>query len=110
MITTRRKVIRKAFKYRPPIVAYLRRFAVHEHRCTNDVATERLADRLMAKTNTEYRNLPSKAIDHPQRNTRIVWCSGSGRDNDSLGLQSVFDFIECHLIVATHLDLLAKFT
>src|SRR3954469_16419957 len=61
-----------------PIVRDTRRLAVHQIARTDDLASIRLADRLMSETNAEYRNRASPLPDCFDADARFGWRARAG--------------------------------
>ena len=60
--------------------------AVHRRRRAHHVATECLADRLVAETNTEDRNFSRGCGDKVEADAGLVRCAGSRGEHDRFGL------------------------
>src|ERR1700730_5952843 len=82
---------------------------MHQLRRAYDLATERLANRLMAQADAQNWNAAGKALDYLQRNSGAIRCARARRDYDPFGEQLRFDLLDCDLIVAAHLNGLAQF-
>lgn len=81
--------------------------AVHDPAGADDLAAKNLADRLMAKTNAEDRDLAGEKSDDFFREARIFWCPGAGRDDDPFGPQFL-DLRDAYFVVAIDLELFAQ--
>src|SRR4030095_9338908 len=68
-----------------PVVADLRRLAVHLHIGARHGGPERLPDRLMPETDAEQRRGRAEAAGDVQGHARLVGGAGPGRDDDPLG-------------------------
>ena len=78
--------------------------AVHQFLGANDRATSCLADRLMSKANTEKRDFAVEPAHAINRDSRLVGCAGSRRDND-MGWSQSFNLINGNLVIAMNLYL-----
>ena len=77
---------------------------MHHLACTYDLATKGLTDALVAKANTKQWNFASKVLHHGQRNSSFVWCTGTRREHNALGLQCLYVF-NADRIIAIHRDI-----
>src|SRR3954447_24013622 len=101
MITGGREGAVQAPKESARIVRNPRRLAMHRRGGAHDVAAERLADRLMAETNTEHRRGLARGADKVETDARFVRRAGTRRKDDGVRLvgQRVRDR---DLVVAPH--------
>src|SRR3974390_2115246 len=79
------------------------RLAMHKVGSANDVAAKGSADRLMAETDPENWDLAGKVSDHVDADSRLVRCTGPGRDDDAFRVE-MLDLFQCGLVVAAHYD------
>src|SRR5437879_5643185 len=107
MISSGRKTLRDSFEELFTVMKDLARFAVHQRRGTNDLASEYFPDRLMTKTNTQYWNRFMKMADNVLGNAGVHGCSGAGR-NDEPGRFQPFDFLNCYFVISKYTQFLAK--
>src|SRR5437588_7070686 len=110
MITARIKVLFNSRENRLSVMLHPGRFAVKEPRRAHHTATEDLANRLMTQTNPENWRRWTEVIDNLHGYSRIRGRAGSGRDDNSIGLQLRRDLIDGNFIISPHLYLLAEFT
>lgn len=82
--------------------------AVHHLPRPHHFAAEGLADALMAKADTEQRQLAGEALDNGQRDAGLVGGAGTGGKDDALGRQGL-DLFHAQFVVAHHLDLGLEF-
>src|SRR5688572_10565761 len=97
-----------AREQRFPVEFYRDRFSVYRFGAADDLAAEMLPDRLVAETNTQDRHATRKPVDHGQRDTGTVRCSGAGR-NKYLFRRKRFDFAHRYLVVPENLHFGAEF-
>jgi len=83
--------------------------AVHQMRRADDFAPERFTNRLMSQADSKDRNLPGDLPNEIDADPCFVRRAGARRDNDLLRVHS-FNVFHCHLVVAAHFDLFAKFS
>jgi len=77
---------------------------VHDLASTHYIATEGLADALMAKANAEDRQLAGEMANQFQRDARLVGRAGAWRDDDALRVQGL-DLGNAEFIVAHDSDI-----
>ncbi len=77
---------------------------MHGLASANHIATERLTDALVSKTDPENRQLTGKVADQFQRYAGLIRCTGARRYDDALGLQG-FDLGHAKFVVAYNLHL-----
>jgi hypothetical protein len=85
-------------------MADLRHLAVHEIRRPYDIAPEGETDRLMAKTDAEYRYSIPEFLDGLNRNAGLTGRARTRRDHDPIGVP-VGDFPDRNHVVAEYGDL-----
>src|SRR4051812_30275225 len=107
MVSSSRKALRQPLKQALAIVKNLTRFAMHERWSADDLASKDFADRLMAKTHTEYRNGLVKMPDHIFCNSGVRRRAGAGGNNNS-GRFQPFNFFEGDFVVAKYAQFLAE--
>src|SRR6202049_2669499 len=106
MVTRGYEILRQFAKNGFAVVMDSAGFAVHQRRSAYHIASERVANGLMAEANSKDGDLPGELADDVYANTRILWFAGPGRDHDPLRL-SVRDFVDGDLVVAPNFELLA---
>ncbi len=74
------------------IMEYARGSSVHDFLGTDDLASERLADGLVAQAHTQDGNLARQTADHIERNPGLIRSARSGR-NDYTFRRHAFDII-----------------
>src|SRR5438105_784976 len=99
MIPRRGEAIRDALEDRVPVVADLARLSVHEVRRANDLAAERLADRLVTETHAEDRGVARECAYDIDADTRLRGRARPGRDDD-VRRRHDGDLFERHLVIA----------
>jgi hypothetical protein len=98
MISRGRKPLRQAFEQSLPVMKNFARFAMHQSWGANDLTPEDFTDSLMAEAHTKYWNRFVETPDHVFGYSGIRWSAGTGRNDDSLGLQPVY-FFKGNLVV-----------
>src|SRR5262245_34863561 len=77
---------------------------MHEVLRSHDVATGRLADRLMTQTNAQERYLASKTLHARHGDASFIRCARPGRNDEVARLPTLY-VIHRHLVIAFHADL-----
>src|SRR5437764_1302310 len=104
MITSSGEILVKSCEDCPTVVMYRRSFPVKELGSTHYASTKRLPDRLMTETYAEDRNLSAQMFDDIQRNSSIIRRARTRRNDYAIGFQFGVNFVDCHLVVTTHLN------
>jgi len=76
--------LRQAREHPPIVVVDPGGFAMHDGLGVDHVATEGLADGLMAQADPQQRNPSGKALHHRQGNARFIGGAGPGGEHDAL--------------------------
>src|ERR1051325_1214829 len=90
------------------VVANLGGLAVHERGRTHDSTAEDLPDGLMAETHAEDGNPPGEVLYQLHRDASVFGSSGPRRDQNLVWTTMGLDLRDRHLVVAAHVQLLAK--
>src|SRR6266487_1866010 len=109
MITVGLEGSRQALKGSLSLVIYQRRFAMHWLWCANNVPSVDLSDRLMPQAYAQQRDTRPKCLNDLARKACLIGCARPRRDYNALRLQG-FNLVQCHLVVASYLDLCAQLT
>ena len=109
MVTGRRKSIGQTFEDGLVIVKDLADLAVHQVGGWNDFPPKRLANGLVAQTDSQDRNPSGKVVDELQCHTGIVGNAGSGRNDNLLGLAGLYPR-NINAVVAVNDDLFPQFS
>src|SRR6266851_10020729 len=104
MVTSGGEGIRKLAEDIFVVVMNLACLAVEKLRSADDFATERSADGLMAKANTQDGKFSSETLDQFHGNARFLRSARAGRDHNPIGL-TTHDFFDGDFIVAVDFDL-----
>ena len=96
-------------KYALSIVLDPTRLAMHQLAGADDLASECLADGLMAQADTQNRNFAGHVPYQRNENASLARRTGPRREQDAVGLQRL-DLLDCELIVAMDLDLGPQFS
>src|SRR6185436_2652061 len=107
MISSSRKILWNVIEYRLPVVFDAHRLPVNRLWPANNLSTEELSDRLMAKAHSENGGVLGKSLDNVQRNSCVIRGSRARRDQYSIGRKFIY-LVNLCLIVSKHLHIRAK--
>ena len=83
-------------------------FSVHQSFCAYHFSAKSRADRLMAETDSEQRNLAGKVADQFNADAGILRSARSGRNHDPFRPHR-FNLVNADLVIAPNLNLSAQF-
>src|ERR1019366_7607887 len=92
----------------PPVSRDAARLAVHQAARAHDLSAERRADRLVAETDAEDRQLARERADRLDANAGFGRRARPGRKHEPIGLQPG-DAFDADLVVAEDANILAQF-
>src|SRR4051812_35922767 len=107
MISGCGKALRQPVEQSLAVVVDLADFAVHQSRSADDLPAENFADRLMAKTDAEYRGRLMKVADGIFRDSGIGRSPGPRRDHDTIGFEPLH-LLESDLVIAIDADIFTE--
>src|SRR5437868_2276016 len=110
MITSSGEILVESREDCPAIMMYRRRFPMKELGSAHNASAKRLSDRLMTETYAKDRNLSAQMFDDIQRHSRIIRRARTRRNEYAIRFQFGINFVDGHLVVTTHLNLLAQLT
>ena len=109
MVTRGLEGIGQAVENGPAVVTDLAGLAMHQFRRPDNLATESLADGLMAEAHSQDGYTSGQLINHLKTYPCFVGSFRPGRDDNRIG-QFLLDFIHSGLIVSDHSHLGAQFS
>ena len=108
MVARGREGIRELAENIFVVVMDLARLAVKKFRGTDDFAAERGANGLVAETDPQNGELPSKTLDQFHGNTGFLGSTRTGGNYDAFGL-AADNFFDRNFVVAMDFDLATQF-
>ncbi len=108
MITRRQETIGQTTKDSPIVMTDFACLPMHEVRGRDDPTAENLANRLVAKANTQNRLLGFKGLDDSQRDPRLIRGPRPRRDHNSFRVQ-LGDSSNIDLVIPENFDVLSQF-
>src|SRR6478672_1174868 len=107
MIASRVEGIRQLPENRPSVVLDAGRLAVHKALGSHNLASKCHSQRLVAETDTEYRQASREMLDHLDGDASFIGGARSRGDDDAVGLQRL-DLLHRYLVVPVDPDIFAQ--
>src|SRR5437588_4939478 len=108
VVAARREAIFESLEDGLAVVTDFRGLAVDGRGAAHDSTAEDLSDGLMAEAHAEDGHVPGQRAYQLQRHARLVRRPRPRRDDDAVGSDFIFHFLNRHLVVAPHQDLRAQ--